>query len=126
MGGPGWCNRQSGAFILRDGASRLLRMRSFCFTSPRLRGEVGSPRRCEASSGAIRVRGYRSIDSAQLAERAPHPRPSKSELRSSRPREERGEGEARASLFRAKLSDFRIAREIVRALAIDRVHHHAL
>src|SRR5260370_14717369 len=31
-------------------------------TSPRLRGEVGSPRRCEASSGAIRVRGCRSID----------------------------------------------------------------
>jgi hypothetical protein len=36
-----------------------------CFlSSPCLRGEVGLPRRCEASSGAIRVRGYRSIDRA--------------------------------------------------------------
>jgi len=29
--------------------------RTVSFTSPRLRVEVGSPRRCEASSGAIRV-----------------------------------------------------------------------
>ena len=56
-------------------------------------GEVRSPRRCEASSGAIRVRGYRSLDSVHSRRERPSPRPSKSELRSSRPREERGEGE---------------------------------
>src|SRR5258708_16616845 len=42
-------------------------------TSPRLRGEVGSPRRCEASSGAIRVRG--TLRESESAERAPHPNP---------------------------------------------------
>src|SRR5439155_27056404 len=36
---------------------------------------------------AIRVRGYRSINSHQLCGESPSPRPSKSELRSSRPRE---------------------------------------
>src|ERR1700710_2705290 len=30
------------------------------------------------------------------------------------------------SLLRAKLLDFGIAREIIAALAIDRIHHHAL
>src|SRR5262249_5168448 len=39
-----------------------------------------------ASKDAIRVRGYRSIERAQVAERGPSPQPSKSELRSSRPR----------------------------------------
>src|ERR1043166_4748046 len=38
-------------------------------TSPRLRGEVGSPT-------AIRVRGYRSINSHQLRGESPSPRPS--------------------------------------------------
>src|SRR6266566_2348892 len=60
-------------------------------TSPRLRGEVGLPRRCEASSGAIRVRG--TIRAFSIRGGSPSPQPSKSELRSSRPREERVEGE---------------------------------
>ncbi len=36
---------------------RWMRRGSDVLTSPRVRGEVGLPRRCEASSGAIRVRG---------------------------------------------------------------------
>src|SRR5229473_4795631 len=39
-------------------------------TSPRLRGEVGLPRRCEASSGAIRVRG--TLNESELVESPPH------------------------------------------------------
>jgi hypothetical protein len=51
------------------------------FTSPRLRGEVGSPL-------AIRVRGCLRTHLCLLHSLidAPHPQPSKSELRSSRPR----------------------------------------
>ena len=63
------------------------------------------------------MRGYRSIDCAQLAERAPHPDPLPARA---------GRGRRAASILRAQLSDFGIARQIVRALAIDRIHHHAL
>src|SRR5437764_1189622 len=43
-------------------------------TSPRVRQEVGLPRPCEASSGAIRVRGtLRVLASFEFAEAAPHP-----------------------------------------------------
>src|ERR1700730_8222234 len=56
------------------------------FTSPRLRGEVGSPRRCEASCAAIRVRGtLRALFIFRICGYSPSPRPS--------PRKERGEGE---------------------------------
>jgi len=57
------------------------------FTSPRLRGEVGLHRRCNPGEG---VQVYRQTT---IAEKCPSPQPSKSELRSSRPREERGEGD---------------------------------
>jgi hypothetical protein len=46
-------------------------MQTVDFTSPRLRGEVGLPRRCEASSGAIRVRG--PLDKVGLVDKPPHP-----------------------------------------------------
>jgi hypothetical protein len=44
-------------------------------TSPRLRGEVGLPRRCEASSGAIRVRGAPHLRRQNSRTEAPHPDP---------------------------------------------------
>src|SRR5437762_5195439 len=45
------------------------------FTSPRLRGEVGSHRRCDPGEGALHV-----LSSIELAEAAPHP-PRASEAR---------------------------------------------
>ena len=80
-------------------------------TSPRLRGEVGS-RACDPGEG---VQVYQLAYDSRREPLTPTLSP-----------QERGEGEERASILRAQLSDFRIAREIVRALAIDRVHHHAL
>src|SRR6266852_2410274 len=58
------------------------------FRSPR--PACGERSDCEA----IRVRGsHRAHLCSEFAEAGPSPQPSKSELRSSRPREERGEGE---------------------------------
>src|SRR5581483_1663416 len=78
-------------------------------TSPRARGEVG----------AQSAPGEGDSPSTALAERAPHPTPPPVKD-GERERKERG------SLFRAHLFDFGIARQIVGAVAIDGVDHHAL
>src|SRR6185312_915864 len=102
MDGPGWC-------VI---ASNQIGVAEFDSTSPRLRGEVGIQAQLE-----FRVRGYRSINWHRTRGESPSPRPS--------PREERGEGEE-SSILRTQLSDFRITREIIRTLAVHRIHHHAL
>src|SRR6266478_384210 len=59
--------------LVQGGVLMTFADRTCGITAPRLRGEVGLPRRCEASSGAIRVRG--TIREREFVESRPHPNP---------------------------------------------------
>src|SRR5258708_28536025 len=74
----------------------------------RIASEMRSTVRCNPGEGFLRE--------TKCVETPPSPRPS--------PRK-RGEGEA-GSILRAQLVDLGVARQMVGALAIDRIHHDAL